>query len=430
MSNALKDYFKQVSLESIDRDLFPEVGDKDLAFEQVEIYDATDELDESEEIVEELDDVIVGLESLVDAIAATRVDGGLSHQAATFAHREAGIYLGKLGLESKACLVSVESFGGDTARLEATDVSIEGLKETLGKLKEAQANAFARAANAQKDFWGKYIGGMKKLQERIGTVRTVLNAASGQEASDKVKISGGKALFHGGKFDIEAVKKGLEGAVKIGNYLYGEYVEGIDKYYQNGINFMHSDKAKGGDEDAAVEKFNEETAPQVEALFKRVKSFSDEMSGGYQLREVALTGKLADVMNKGSILTKFAPTFQSTGKSPGETAEIDVPSIADLSGIVDVVEEVVKLTLAKGEALSRLAENRKAYVAKIKEDSNFLKVALVRWVFQNMSPMITAPVKDYAGVVYPACRSALQLVETCAKAYKDKADSADKGDAE
>lgn len=425
MSTALKAFFAQstVSQEEMGNEIegnyenVAPISDYDLVDDQEEILDAGVEYDTAETLIVDMDEVVVGLEGLVLAMESSLEHGGLSNHSAVFAHREAALHLGRLGLESDQVMVSVESFGGAHERIEATQVSVEGLKETIAKVKKSSGEAFARMAAAQKNFWGKILVGIKGLQGRVAAVEALIAEANGKVAEGSVTIIGGKALSYGGAVSVKGIIDGLKASEKVGSILYGEYVTTADKFYNQAVGVYNKSGEKSGEE------LSKSTAAFNINLATIIKKAGAEIIGGYRLTHTVTSGKERFGKDGGST-EETVPKWERADKVSGEGRDVDVPSISELKSIVAAVKGVIAVGLSKGDALSKLAETRIKVLGSLR-DSSVAKAlggpataATLGVITYNIGKDVAKPVKQYATIAYPACRTALQFVESAAKKYK------------
>lgn len=427
MSTALKAFFAQsvISQEEMGEGN-PEfyegvapVTDAELIDDQIDIDEASSEYDESDELVTDMDGVVVGLEGLVEAMEASLEHGGLSNHSAVFAHREAGLHLQRLGMEASQVMVSVESFGGAHERIEATQVSVEGLKETIQKLKKASGDAFARMATAQKNFWGKILEGVKGLQGRIVSAEATIADLKGKTAEGTVTIIGGKVLSHGGAVSVKGIISGLKSAEKVGSVLYGSYVDTAEKYY-NQVVGMYNKEGEGSGKDV-----NNATAAYHKNLVTVIQKSGEEIIGGYRLEQITISGSSWFGKDAGEV-EEVAPKWERAEKVSGEGRDVDVPSPAELKQIVAGVKGVVAVALSKADALVKLSDVRVKALSNISESraatalagNSFTAAVVMSGITKSIGKDVAKPVKQYATIVYPACRTALQFVESAAKKYK------------
>lgn len=160
----------ELELETVDG----EIAGADREMERAEM-----EQEELEAAAETLESIQVSLES---AIAD---DSGLTRREAQ-AYQTA--YKAAIGTALPSPILSLESFGGDSERLQATQMSLEGVGDTLKKIWEAIKRAVANAMRAVSDFFAKLFGGAKKLRERAEEVLKKLE----EKKAAKEELEGGK----------------------------------------------------------------------------------------------------------------------------------------------------------------------------------------------------------------------------------------------
>lgn len=144
-----------------------EIGDnaESVETEMLEIADDVAEGEAEAVQVEEAGEVVEALESIAEALKVSAANGGLDKHAA-FAIGVATQHLySRVGLKSKS-MPSMESFGGTSSRVGATQLAMEDIKEQAKKIWDAIVAAFKRAIQWAVDFYNKIFGAWEKLEKR------------------------------------------------------------------------------------------------------------------------------------------------------------------------------------------------------------------------------------------------------------------------
>lgn len=153
---------------------------EELPADEAQIDEDTADLDR---LVESSD----GLESLAVSLQQAIDDGGLSPTAAQFAVHSMEAYFKPLGEDTGVS--SLESFGGFTSRLTASQEALERVKATLKKIWEAIKALAKRVWNWIKEFFRKIFTAVGRLETAVARLKKRLENHDGSFAS---KIEGGK----------------------------------------------------------------------------------------------------------------------------------------------------------------------------------------------------------------------------------------------
>ena len=205
---------------------------------QIEMMDYQQE--ELEHAHASLESIAVSLEGLV-----TNDERGLDRVAAEgYQHAIRAI----VGDALPNPVASLESFGGESECAEATQVSLEGIKETVEKIWEAIKRAVSNAIKATADFFAKLFGGVGKMEKRIEDLKKDLSKAKSEkyEAKDGTfKVPGADRLEMDGKITEAAIKKGMTFVNDGMLALSGEVQESAMKVYKEISDFYKkADKAE------------------------------------------------------------------------------------------------------------------------------------------------------------------------------------------
>jgi hypothetical protein len=152
-----------------------------------EVTEATSELEQIEDDVQKLEDAAAGVESIVLALEAAQLDGGLTPQAAVFMNIALASYAEPIGLSTSA-IPSVESFGGASARLSSTVASLEASKGIWESIKEAILKAWKAVKDFMVGLWNKLFNATAALKQYAEKLKKA--ATKGELKSGDVKFSG------------------------------------------------------------------------------------------------------------------------------------------------------------------------------------------------------------------------------------------------
>lgn len=416
----LKEIF--ASLESEEEQLPEErteiVGGVDsMENDMMEVAEAYDEVEGVEEDIEEMEEIAEGMESLRDALAASLESGGLDTQSAVMTRLALGSYTTRLGLEADKVLPSLESFGGDSGRLSATQVSMESIGETLKKIWAAVRAAVERAIKAISDFFAKIFGATKKVKERAEALRKEVQALEkdGAKPEGEMSVPGANTLGMEGKADIKTITEGLGNLVEVSGQI-ATMADGADEYYAEAAKKVIELKDK--DEAADAEAASTSLWEKAKAIFAKVEKHEGKLtSGNYTIVSTA----------KGES-TEVAVNFTRSEKAKAvQDTKIATPDAKTLVGICDDVIKLVE-TLEKTE--KAVSDAKKAREAAVKAASDVVKASERNavgkvWTNQKAQSVLRAAQKDMlrpltqsASHVFAVSRSALGLVEVAKKNFK------------
>lgn len=172
-------------------------GEDTVEGELLEVEAAQEEAEGEAEAIDELEEAADGLGEVAEDVEASMEDGGLSPQAARFMQHAVESYTNRLGVAAPV-VTSMESFGGTSGRLSATQVSLEGIKEFLkeiwAKIKSLIMSLFAKAKN----LWIKLFDAAGKLAKRAEAIKKKARDTSGTASEKKIEVNL-KPIHLGGK---------------------------------------------------------------------------------------------------------------------------------------------------------------------------------------------------------------------------------------
>lgn len=273
----------------------------------IEINEAGFEVQMAEFQQEELEHAHASLEAIAVSLESllTTDERGLDRVSAEgYQHAVTAI----LGDALPNPVASLESFGGESECAEATQLSMEGIKETLVKLWEGLKRSIENAIRATADFFAKLFGGVKKLQDRIKSMQQQVTEKkkAGAKATGKFKVPGANAVQLGGSVSEKVLQDGV--AVIVSNVT--DTADGMQEaaveYYKGLADFY----MKSPDE---IDTLTATHKKAIETL-KKVKVVTDELPGG--------------------------KTFEMESKDKGDMESVGVIKLVDFPGKKDVKGDV------------------------------------------------------------------------------------------
>lgn len=176
------------------------VGDnaESLETDLLEVSDSSTEGDVEAEQTEEATEVAEALESIAECLKISAANGGLDRHAAAAVGTAVEHLYARVGIRGTA-MPALESFGGTSSRVGATQIALEDMKGKIASIWKAIIDAIKRAYQWVVDHFNKVFGAAEKLQKRAQKVAAAADGLSGkakETAFENASIF--KALHVGG----------------------------------------------------------------------------------------------------------------------------------------------------------------------------------------------------------------------------------------
>lgn len=249
-------------------------------------------------------------------------------------------------------VASLESFGGDTERREATELSMESISDTIKKIWDAIKRTVQKVIKAVSDFFSKLFGGVKKAKKKAEELQKKLKDMKNPEAKEKTfKSAGLSSIALDGKVDKGSIMKGLStmsvltlsSASMVGIYL---------DYLKEVVGYFKAKKEETKEIEYAVKKANEDLRKE-ELVAKQ-----DELPGGKVI--IAADSEKSD---KG-LPSLISPELTDHPKAKSYKADkdgIDALSTSD-------IENVLKSVIGSLESIEK-SEKQKLDMAQMQESA-------------------------------------------------------------
>ena len=328
--------------------------------ELVELSEPVAELNEDIAEVEEGNEAAASLESYRDYAASTLATGGMSKETAYAVEMHVEFVSKRVGVSKR--FPAMESFGGATSRVKATNVAMEEIKEKLKEIWTAIVEALKKAAQWVVDNFNKYFGSAEKLQKRAEAIAEKAKSLSGTAEKKTIESAAlFKALQIGNRVNNVSASIADVGAAVTSTYerVSGTYIDvakkivtalDTEKADLSGITFAATGNGNAGDAYG--------TAPEG-LSFNR----SDELPGGMAVVEVgpkeAKSG-LAAVEAYARAEVSVRP-FNPKATAKGE--QLPVLTGQDVIKITDGVEKIAAAVIGGREIEKELGTELKAVVA-------------------------------------------------------------------
>lgn len=162
------------------------VVEKEIVDAIKEADDSARDIDEMSDSVERLSEIGVGLEGLVYALEGFQ-ETGIDASSAHFLNLAASAYTTQLGMES-APVAAMESFGGQSSRVEMTKYSMEAIGDVAKNVWKTVSKFLADLVAASLDFVKKSITASGRLKTRNEQISAMASKVSGAQSTDKIAL--------------------------------------------------------------------------------------------------------------------------------------------------------------------------------------------------------------------------------------------------
>lgn len=414
----------------------PEAAES-LETELLEVTDSQVEGEVAEAQVDEAVEVAEALESYMVTLSEITKQGGLDRSGAQILSMAVEGLCDRVGLVSKTQAPALESFGGVSSRVNATQLALEDIK---GKAKEIWDNivkAIKRAIQWVIDHFNKVFGGAEKLKKRAEATAKAAADTQGTVKDKKLENAGlVKKLHIGGtvsnapaetarlaalveginkSLDTEIIKKAEELATTMGDPV------------KNAASFDITTivpPINGGKEVGEAEGFG--NAGNGMMFFR-----SDELPGGlaYVLRTAAKQAKGAEALEllarTSATITKFDPKAKEVTKadlevlSTGDAEAIakNVISAADaliaFRKVSDKAAKALKDAVSGGEKAAKSALDAEDTDGEAKKILN-----AARGAFANLPKFVIGGATAVTGYTLSTGKAYLDYVELSLKRYE------------
>lgn len=398
--------------------------------DMLEVEEAYQEVESVEEDIEELEEIEEGMEALRTALEASIDDGGLDAQAAVMMHHAVGAYSRRLGMESTEVVPGLESFGGDSGRVAATQVSMENISETLKRIWAAIKAAVEKAIKAVTDFFAKIFGSTGKVKARAAALRKEVEALKkdGATASGDITVPAPNSLAVDGKVDLTSITQGVQNltdAVDIA-VQYAEKAPAAYKAQTDTITELKKAAAADEDGDKAAEA-EKSMRDKIKDVFKSVFEEAKKSKG------LPLSGDMTIVTKE----TEDGDDMSLGKRDKAEAvkdAKIDVPSIDGMLKLLTLIDRMVVRLEAADKSVKDTKKAREDAMKAAKEavDASGRNPVSKVWTNAKAQSALRSVQKDHlrlltqvASHTFSVSRSALGLVEVAKKQYGKKEEKKD-----
>lgn len=391
--------------------------------------------------VEEAVEVSEALDEYQEALESIAGQGGLDRNGAMILQIGLEQLCARVGIEpSKMSMPSMESFGGTTSRVHATQVAMESVKETAQTIWKAILKAIEEAGKWLKNFWKTLTDSNHRLKARAEKVKAAAPSVKGEASgeiensslADKLHINGkveknfGQDFGEFTKFCGIMTEKVVPGVVGVSKKVVELIPTAAKDQEQEDIPFKASDikSAFSGIQLSAAEG---ESVEGIEVLK------SKQLLGGKALvvqvpTADGVAGAAAFAKCK-TVVTLFKPAV-----AKATSDKLPVMSTNEIGGVADEVLAVSKHV----DALRALEKEFDSFVkslivgasgfAKMQElnfdEGNAKMVAMkkklqaAKAIFSSMVTRVSNMPANFGGYALTTSKAAMDYCELSLKAYK------------
>jgi hypothetical protein len=384
----------KAGVEDFEEEVLPVEGE--LEEQILEVVEAQVEAEQAEETVQQLETAAVALEAFVIHLSAASAKGiALSPASAKFMQIGVEHLTSSVGYD-KHEFVGLEAFDGETDAVKGTEVSLEGLKDTLTAIWKGIKEAVARAVAAVLAFLGNIFGSVEALDVRARKLSIEATKRKG-DVKKGATISLPATVSFKGEASISAIKIGLNDTVSTLETVFKTAGASAKSYY--------SALAVAT---AAIAEKKEVDVDAVEASGEAPKGFSEDLLGGKKV-----------------VAAKSGSGYSIEG-GEGKAGEVEVPSRADIKAIAEGVRKVVAAVKSKKSAVKAIDDEQKAALKAAEaliassEKAAFGKVvdsAKARWALKGTQYSFTSSLAKVTGIAVKSAAAAVAVGEKAINQY-------------
>lgn len=393
-------------------------GAETLETDLIEVNDSASEGTDREDSIDDAVDAVDELSEDVETLEAAQESGGINEYAAAILTRKVNLRLASLGMPELR-VPATESFGTYSTRQGATQVAIEGIKESIANIWKAIISAITNSIKWIRDFFTKFFGAQEKLLKRAKALKERAKDTKGTiESGDIEKASLARALAANGEVSLDKVK------------FFNEEIKGLLSNLKGLSNKLNGIISKLNSLESA-QTVGEDVKATVESLFARLNvTDSKEEKSGDSDKEVKIIPDLP-----GNRFVEFTTSAKNpeengvrvaNGEGKNEVEKLKTLSLNECQSLTEAIEGIA----------TTMVDMRKEFdnVAKVKEDlvkaakklskdaegdaKDKAKTALK--VVKGLNKLLGQAQKDLLAYSINVLKSELDWVELSLKRAKEK----------
>lgn len=402
------------------------------------------EVTENEQALADAEEVAEGLESIAASLESYVRDGGLDAKGADMLNQAALAYTRRLGM-SRPVTASVESFGGATSRVSATQASLEGIRETANQVWEWIKAQFTKLRKYLKDFFIKVFSAGPKVKARAEALKMKALKPLGNRKESKIEVGGVlRALHLGGKgVNVAQLEAGVKQVGTLAESIFVSFAKEAENYtkeyatFLEGIDLDSDDKFKGSlgkingvkfPAFAAATEAAENGAKKTKELLGGKAIFASQVKaapGGKDLG--AIKTYISDELHKGSVhLAAFDPKKEHDLNGTLDIETLTPQQVSalctEIIGIADVVTKYAKDYTNHEKAKDAILKAGADYDRKAQKAtdlgtecsgiaSNIFKASM------SVAGTLDQPSAGFSSYIMNTCKAALAVCEKSLAQY-------------
>lgn len=408
------------------------IGDNadSLETDLIEVTEMAADNEADEAATDEAVEVAEALEAIADSLGHAAAHGGVDKHSAFAVNTAVQHLYQRVGIV--AASPAMESFGGTSSRIQATQVAMEDIREQVKKIWDAIVAFLNKAIAAAVAFYNSVFDASTKMAERAKVLVAKAEAIKGEAKENTFENETLAAKLHiGGQIKVD----GIESVVEVATNVFGKAA-----HYANELgdeiaaDLSDSDIGKVFNEKFSIEPHGtdmskEVTDPSGEGYATPAEGLAlfrgEELPGGQAVFFMTPKGEVkgqAAVDLVGGIGAKVMP-FNTKAGAP--KAEIATLSAADAVKMAKAVQELAAKVLEYKAMATKLDEVKKKIAAasaalgkktpETDEEKSGLKNA--QKVASSVARWIDSPAKDFARYSLITGKAHLDYVELSLKQF-------------
>lgn len=408
-----------------------------------------EEIEEIQDDIDHFTDVAQSLEAYADILTQALANGGAD---------DLTVQAIRVGLESldesfggENVVPALEAFGKTSSRQTATQVSLEKVGESLGKVIEAIRRAVAKLMEILRELWVQMTGGAARAKKRLGELKGRIEKLKDVAGPEKVELKSPARLMVDQTFvgnDPAAVKA----IARIAEFMYNDYpAEVLDivtfaaKTYSNAAKSLVNGPAdqitKWGSFNDVIDGLDDRVyrlkipdnkpvdKTEVPASIARYVVHPTASMTGRKI-QMTRTEKVAgnyalikyfnmDVGVVHGLSKHLVVEFRALeGQPTAGVVEYTLPSKADLLAMTRELEALLEKIAGASEAERKYREVSKMVNSTLNEIKKFenieggiAKLSSMATSLQQIMKILTRPVGQFNGYAVSACNAFMAVLE-------------------
>lgn len=388
----------------------------------------------------DLEQVIGSLESIASQAQSSIEDGGLDRQGAGMLEVAVESHLSRVGMNAEDSVASLESFGGTGTRVEATQVSVEAIKDRAKALWKYLVEKFVEVRQKVFAWFKKVFSGAAMLKKRAEGIakKAVEKKGNKKDGVEDIKLGGAAKVLSGkdGKANIGKLGADIKELTKTAGVVYGSHAKSVGDFAGTVAGII--DKIGG----ASKEDLEGTDASK---FFDGGKFLGEDVLGGLPAsfpegsflggREFVVTkaSEAGDMTALKSSIDKYNVEFSFGGEGKGpKIADDQTFSAIEPGAVKDIAEDIVNLAEAiiafesdyfkhakNLEAADKAADKAGKVIEKLSLGSAGAGADKVgRALYSAAQRANQQPVNGFTGAILASARGALEVCEKSLGQYE------------